>query len=1515
MARTRSLLGDAGTPQSKMADPRMKSDRSSHRFRRSPFLKKCRRVSVALLLLSGIALAVQLAMPAIEQTTAAEASNVQTNDPGQLRAVSCSAQADCMAVGGIDTNAPVLTTSNGGKTWVQHPRLPTNLSSVSCNTPNDCLAVGMNGATYNTTNGGQSWSRNYVGVDILTANLYGVACPTASDCIAVGKTYTDDEGFRLPTSTHPNPDTAALVFSTTDAGTSWSSDPIPTGSYWLSGVSCLSSSRCVAVGEAQPTSGSGPGLGIVYVTTDGGTSWSSRSVSGNVGPLSSISCTTTKFCLAGQQSPGETDVFVETTDGGQTWETQITSTNKGGIASVSCDSASACVAVGSTATGPTILTTSDGGAQWTGRPTPLGIETLASVSCKTGTTCVAVGGTLQRNTIAASADAGSSWANDSLASPITWLAAGDSYASGAGLPRTTGCGQGTGRNGLSSTWSVVAAAQLKTEGYSFAGGSPVLVACTGAISDQFFNTDGQPTSRQWSPWMGRFDLVTFSFGGDDLGFATIISDCVELGCPSDSSVRQKIHLLGTTGVYKGSLHIPAYPTFLKHVANTAVVSGGNVVVMGYPELVEDPTLWTSGRQNCYGITAGEARTIRGWAGDLNATIGQSVGEVNALPMTERNGVHFTFIDPVTGQADTGITKQNVNLFEPSVGSRHELCSDGQWWLNGITLLHLKTRSFHPNQTGEDAMGALAAEVIPRLTWPWPQPLTDSASVAARTQNRRVDVPLITSSGEITGRVTDATGGADLSGICITLETTTDAYAGSVITTADGIYSLTGLTPGSYKVYFSTGCGSAGNYAAQYYGDKATFTSATSVSVTGGRVATSINAVLSAGGRITGTVNTASSEADLSGICVSAKSATGTQFGSATTGLDGTYTIGGLGAGSYKVYFSAGCGSTGSYAAQYYGDKATFTSATSVSVTTGVTTTGINAMVAFGGQITGTVTSASGGADLLGVCVRATSLTGPYSGDTTTAANGTYTITDLAGGSYSVEFSTGCGSTEGYAAQYYNGIATSSSATAVEVAAGVTTTGIDAELTGGASISGKVTASAGGTAVSGVCVTAMTSTGSSAGGAVTSANGTYTIIGLEAGSYKVKFDLCGSVSHVIQFYNGGTTFTSATLVSVSGIETDTGVNASLATPPGEIAGVVTALQGGAGLPGVCVTAWTGTGGYVGAVTTAADGDYTMGGLAAGSYKVEFNGCGAANKYLAQFYDGATTWTSSTAVSVIGANSTTAINAALSLVTLAANPAKPSIPTAIPGDGKVKISWTAPTTAGSPITGYTVTSTPSAKTCTTTGALSCTVTGLQNGTAYIFTVKARNTNGTSTPSTPSAKVTPSTLPGKAAKPTVVPGNMKAKVTWTAPTTGGSPITRYAVTSTPSAKTCTTTGALTCTVTGLQNGTAYTFTVKAHNADGTGPASTPSAAVVPSAPAPPAPTSGYDLVGRRRGVRLLPARDPGGFYGSLPGLDRRSTSTTSWAWCRPPTTRATSWSDRTAGSSPSATPRSWGRCPGSG
>jgi alpha-tubulin suppressor-like RCC1 family protein len=91
--------------------------------------------------------------------------------------------------------------------------------------------------------------------------------------------------------------------------------------------------------------------------------------------------------------------------------------------------------------------------------------------------------------------------------------------------------------------------------------------------------------------------------------------------------------------------------------------------------------------------------------------------------------------------------------------------------------------------------------------------------------------------------------------------------------------------------------------------------------------------------------------------------------------------------------------------------------------------------------------------------------------------------------------------------------------------------------------------------------------------------------------------------------------------------------------------------------------------------------------------------------------------------------------------AALPGKPTPVSVTAGDQQVRVAWTIPIfNGGTSITRYTVTASPGGRTCTTSGALSCTVTGLTNGTSYRFTVAARNTVGTGAASVRSKAVTP-------------------------------------------------------------------------------------------------------------------------------------------------------------------------------
>ena len=187
--------------------------------------------------------------------------------------------------------------------------------------------------------------------------------------------------------------------------------------------------------------------------------------------------------------------------------------------------------------------------------------------------------------------------------------------------------------------------------------------------------------------------------------------------------------------------------------------------------------------------------------------------------------------------------------------------------------------------------------------------------------------------------------------------------------------------------------------------------------------------------------------------------------------------------------------------------------------------------------------------------------------------------------------------------------------------------------------------------------------------------------------------------------------------------------------------------------------------------------------------------------------------------------------------------PSSPTgliATRGNSQVALTWAAPATdGGSSITGYTATASPGGATCAVNGStLGCTITSLTNGTSYSFAVTATNAVGTGAASAP-ASATPATVPGAPTGLTATAGNGQVALTWTAPSSdGGSPVTGYTATASPGGTTCSVGGStLGCTITGLTNGTTYSFTVRATNAVGTGPASAP-ASVTPGT-LPGAPT----------------------------------------------------------------------------
>jgi hypothetical protein len=241
-----------------------------------------------------------------------------------------------------------------------------------------------------------------------------------------------------------------------------------------------------------------------------------------------------------------------------------------------------------------------------------------------------------------------------------------------------------------------------------------------------------------------------------------------------------------------------------------------------------------------------------------------------------------------------------------------------------------------------------------------------------------------------------------------------------------------------------------------------------------------------------------------------------------------------------------------------------------------------------------------------------------------------------------------------------------------------------------------------------------------------------------------------------------------------------------------------------------------------------------------------------------------WTDLDGDTVVDPGETTVPVAATTLSyapsTLTPKPTVPEPPTGVTGlpfQNAAVVSWSAASDGGSPITGYTVTASPGPATCSTTGATSCAITtGVPNGTPRTFSVVAHNANGASLASTPSASVTPGgsalAVPSQPARPTATPYDSAVRIAFTAPSTGGAPITGYTVTSNPGAQTCTidarvASPTLACDISGLNPLLPYTFTVTATNAVGTSAASLASIAVIPllglgSPPVtpPPVPTT---------------------------------------------------------------------------
>ena len=185
-----------------------------------------------------------------------------------------------------------------------------------------------------------------------------------------------------------------------------------------------------------------------------------------------------------------------------------------------------------------------------------------------------------------------------------------------------------------------------------------------------------------------------------------------------------------------------------------------------------------------------------------------------------------------------------------------------------------------------------------------------------------------------------------------------------------------------------------------------------------------------------------------------------------------------------------------------------------------------------------------------------------------------------------------------------------------------------------------------------------------------------------------------------------------------------------------------------------------------------------------------------------------------------------------------PSQPTDLSSVSGNQQVSLSWTAPiTNGGSAIKLYVVTcSNGKSMNVTTTTAL---FTGLTNGEQYTFFVNAMNKYGSSENSD-SVTVLLATVPGIPNNFMVTPGNSLVNLSWMPPSSnGGSEITEYLLTYTwldQSMNVSYNASDISGTIQSLQNGTEYTFILKALNSFGS---SYSASSIVTPATVPEPPT----------------------------------------------------------------------------
>jgi hypothetical protein len=490
-------------------------------------------------------------------------------------------------------------------------------------------------------------------------------------------------------------------------------------------------------------------------------------------------------------------------------------------------------------------------------------------------------------------------------------------------------------------------------------------------------------------------------------------------------------------------------------------------------------------------------------------------------------------------------------------------------------------------------------------------------------------------GAITGTVTRADTAAAVASVEVYVVRNGILTSGT--SDASGVFTISGLTPGTYRAFTSV----SSQFVNEIFADVACVGacfdevnagSGTTIAVAAGVSSGGVDFALAVSGGISGIVTDANGGTPIGGAFVIVAAANGQSVASGQTNGLGQYTVTyGMPSGTYYAFTTNG----GGYLNEIYPDVVCPTFCDSadaavvgapIPVTIGATTAGIGFALARGATIAGRVTNESTALAVEGVRVTVYDAQGEHVTSTTTTGTGDYLTPGLIAGSYFLATS----NEEGFVNELYDNVPCVGDCSAVTagtplvLATGQAVTGRDFALTVGGRIAGSVTAASGGAPLSGIGVRVYSATGIAAAEASTDGNGNFlTTTGLPTGTYylaAVPFnDYLSEIYDDVPCHDCGglATVTQGTAVAVTAGVTTSGRNFQL-TRGGTISGRVVSTAGAAAVTGIEVRA-AGPDGAFGSDRTDASGQYAIGGLPAGEYVVwTIYGAGAGAGFVDEIY---------------------------------------------------------------------------------------------------------------------------------------------------------------------------------------------------------------------------------------------------------------------------------------------------------